>query len=528
MTAHPVPTDPELRLSHLFGRPEMTVANVIDDAATEVIRYGFGKAAFRDALETLDVDADENVLLPAYVPDGLVAPIRETGAEPRFYRIESDLGPVIGDVETRADQRTAAILAVDYFGFPAPRFEWVGDICDRYDAALVEDNAHAPISRQNGRVLGTRGDLGFTSFRKLLPVPDGAALYLDAERASGFEPSSFAGTSGFFTNDELRFLATSLLATTERRSTVVERLADAARKLRPSAGEAASESTDGVLDRWPNSTPDQTETGVDETADLGSRPTDSASAQTAGDARTPDTGLDPGSTVRDGDSSIGDFNGPNAAGHRPPPGRSSTTSSADVAESNPHTTSDQPDTRNEHPDLENGPAKGRDRSNHADSKGTIQSRDGRHSRVELSAVGEPVGRNPDAIYARSKQQCSRLSEYVIRRIDPTLVVERRRDVYRAWRNQFPYSVATPVYEDLPAGVCPQAFPIVAPNPEATKAVLSETGVPGVHTWPPLPDAVRESEQYDLANRLASTLLVIPVTPATDPTAIVRITADLRT
>ena len=104
-------------------------------------------------------------------------------------------------------------MTVDYFGFPQPDLEAVATLLDDYDCYHVDDNAHAPLSVDSGTLLGTRGHLGITSLRKLLPVPDGAILYCnDAVVAERFEPSSFAGVRDGFETDDCRYVLGSLAA----------------------------------------------------------------------------------------------------------------------------------------------------------------------------------------------------------------------------------------------------------------------------------------------------------------------------
>ncbi|MFC6718288.1 DegT/DnrJ/EryC1/StrS family aminotransferase [Natrialbaceae archaeon GCM10025810] len=176
------------------------------------IYYGCGKVAFRDGLAPITV-AGENVLVPAYLPDAVVEPLFELGLEPRYYALEETLAPDLADLETRIDADTAAVCSVNYFGFPQPGLGELERLIDEYDCYHVDDNAHGALSVRDGRILGTRGDLGFTSFWKVLPVPDGAALYLtDDEVRDKFEPSSLAGSADRFDADDLRFVTRSLIA----------------------------------------------------------------------------------------------------------------------------------------------------------------------------------------------------------------------------------------------------------------------------------------------------------------------------
>lgn len=194
--------------------------------ATDATFYGSGKAALRDGLANL-VEPGEAVLLPAYLPDAVAEPIYDLGLEPRYYRLEPTLAPNLADLERRLDDRTAAVMTVDYFGFPQPGLEAVATIVDGYDCYHVDDSAHSPLSVDDGTLLGTRGDFGFTSLRKLLPIPDGAMLYCTDEAvAERFEPSSIAGVRDTPAVDDCRYVLRSLLADTLAVNDTVRRTID--------------------------------------------------------------------------------------------------------------------------------------------------------------------------------------------------------------------------------------------------------------------------------------------------------------
>ncbi|WP_293029156.1 DegT/DnrJ/EryC1/StrS family aminotransferase, partial [Natronococcus sp.] len=196
-------------LARIVARPHPNgVLSVLERHHLGFTAYGSGKAALRDGLESLrETDDDGNVLLPAYLPDGVVEPLFELGLEPRYYRVRQDLGPDLSDVNRRLDAETVAGLSVNYFGFSQPRFDEFGSLLAEYGCYHVDDNAHAPLSVSEGTLLGTRGDLGITSLWKLLSIPDGAVLYRNSDAArAAFEPSSIAGIRGRIDGSDCRFV----------------------------------------------------------------------------------------------------------------------------------------------------------------------------------------------------------------------------------------------------------------------------------------------------------------------------------
>ncbi|MFB1065096.1 DegT/DnrJ/EryC1/StrS family aminotransferase [Natrinema sp. H-ect4] len=188
------------------------IDSFVDRHAPDVAytHYGSGKAALRDGLAGV-ADPDGNVVVPAYLSPAIAEPFCDLGLETRFYAIEETLAPDFGDLEARIDDDTVAVMSVNYFGFPQPGLERIASLTDEYDCYHIDDNAHSPLSIYEGTLLGTDGDLGITTLRKLLPVPDGALLYRsDEEIRERYSPSSLAGQSDRVGSVDCRFLATSV------------------------------------------------------------------------------------------------------------------------------------------------------------------------------------------------------------------------------------------------------------------------------------------------------------------------------
>jgi hypothetical protein len=119
------------------------------------------------------VGAGNHVLVPSLVCREVLASVHVVGATPLFYPVTPQLSAAFDADESAG---AAAVIAVNYFGFPQP-LDALQRYCSRTGAALIEDNAHGFLSRdQDGRWLGSRGDAGVFSFRKTIAVPDGGAV----------------------------------------------------------------------------------------------------------------------------------------------------------------------------------------------------------------------------------------------------------------------------------------------------------------------------------------------------------------
>ncbi len=142
-------------------------------AGCELRYFSYARHALTEALRACGTAAGDHVLMPEYICREVLASLHELGAVPVYYPLTPGLAPATPPSSWPAAK---AVLAVDYFGFPqalAPFREYA----DRNGATLIEDGAHALLSRdEGGRPLGGRGDLGLLSIRKTLPIPNGGAL----------------------------------------------------------------------------------------------------------------------------------------------------------------------------------------------------------------------------------------------------------------------------------------------------------------------------------------------------------------
>jgi dTDP-4-amino-4,6-dideoxygalactose transaminase len=153
------------------------------DAAT-LLELGEGPRRFADAqsvtsgraaLALLAEQAPGRWLLPAYICDTALEPLRAAGIEVDFYSVGDDLRPRLDELERAiAADPPSALLVVDYFGFPpedADRLRMLRDAC-----LVVEDCVHGSLLELPDHAGGRIGEVAFTAFRKYLPVPDGGIV----------------------------------------------------------------------------------------------------------------------------------------------------------------------------------------------------------------------------------------------------------------------------------------------------------------------------------------------------------------
>ena len=147
---------------------------------TNRLFYAYARHALVTALRMAQVTTGSTVLIPHFICRDVLASIAAVGAKPVFYDIDDDLQISQNTMLPPAD----AVLAVNYFGFPADLGRLRQQLSDP-TTIIIEDNAHGWLSAdENGVPLGTRTALGITSFRKTIRVVDGAFLDLNTDQLS--------------------------------------------------------------------------------------------------------------------------------------------------------------------------------------------------------------------------------------------------------------------------------------------------------------------------------------------------------
>lgn len=146
--------------------------------------FAHARTALKFGLTGLGFNKGDRLLLPDYVCDALLHPIRALALEPVYYPINDSLEPQWDVLErTVCRSRCRAIVMVHYFGQPQEigRFK---EFCAAHDLLLIEDNAHGFGGMSHGKLLGTFGDLGISSPRKILNTASGGILYVNGKEQS--------------------------------------------------------------------------------------------------------------------------------------------------------------------------------------------------------------------------------------------------------------------------------------------------------------------------------------------------------
>ncbi len=134
------------------------------DAQTAV-SFDLGRSALQVILESLKLNAGDEVALQAFtcivVPNSILA----AGGKPIYIDIDStyNMDPEQLWRKLQHPHKIKAVIVQHTFGMPAD-IERLQTICRHQNILLIEDCAHALGSRINGKLCGTFGDAAIFSF----------------------------------------------------------------------------------------------------------------------------------------------------------------------------------------------------------------------------------------------------------------------------------------------------------------------------------------------------------------------------
>ena len=165
-----IPKNPVLGWGALGLSPSARNAaypEVLDLAHTKLVTSA--RFAIAIALRELGVSTGDEVLVPAFHCLSMIEPVAWSGASPRLYPLDGNLGIGLKGLVGTDTSRVKAMLVTHYFGFPQP-MQAISAFCAERGIGLIEDCAHAMFGMADGKPIGSWGDFAAVSMMKFLPI----------------------------------------------------------------------------------------------------------------------------------------------------------------------------------------------------------------------------------------------------------------------------------------------------------------------------------------------------------------------
>jgi 8-amino-3,8-dideoxy-alpha-D-manno-octulosonate transaminase len=162
-----------------------------------------GTAALSIAMGALGIGPGDEVLVPGLLWVSTVSAVVRAGAIPRLVDIDDTFCMDPDDVLRKISPHTRAVLCVHIAGAPG-RMHEITEICRVRGLALIEDCAQAAGARQNGRAVGSFGDVGIFSFQLNKTITSGEGGMVVCERDDVFKRVVAMHDLGYARNEQGR------------------------------------------------------------------------------------------------------------------------------------------------------------------------------------------------------------------------------------------------------------------------------------------------------------------------------------
>lgn len=144
--------------------------------------FSHGRAALLNGIKLYDFSKNNKVLIPDYLCEIVEETLKSLKLQIIKYEINDDFTINIQSLKSKLKiKNLKALIVVNYFGFPQ-KINLIKKICKKKEILIIEDNSHGFGGLFDKNLLGTRGDFGFSSPRKVLKIYSGGILYCDKKK----------------------------------------------------------------------------------------------------------------------------------------------------------------------------------------------------------------------------------------------------------------------------------------------------------------------------------------------------------
>ncbi len=144
------------------------------------IATGSGTDSLHLAYLLADITEGDEVITPVFTCTATNLPILYAGATPIFADIDPySMNINVNDIEHRINEKTKAIVAVDYGGLPA-NYKKLKEICKKHNLFLISDAAQSIGTKYNYEPISNIADFTAYSFQaiKTITTGDGGMLVM--------------------------------------------------------------------------------------------------------------------------------------------------------------------------------------------------------------------------------------------------------------------------------------------------------------------------------------------------------------
>lgn len=143
--------------------------------------FSHARIALKFGLELVDLKKGSCILVPDFICEAVLQPLYDLNLIVVFYKTNGHFQTEQKLLEKQIKHNNAvAVMMVHYFGQPQD-IKFFLSISKKYNLILIEDNAHGFGGSFENQLLGTFGNIGISSPRKILNCEHGGILYFNGK-----------------------------------------------------------------------------------------------------------------------------------------------------------------------------------------------------------------------------------------------------------------------------------------------------------------------------------------------------------
>tara|TARA_B100000575_G_C23128860_1_gene654439 strand:+ start:499 stop:1455 length:957 start_codon:yes stop_codon:yes gene_type:complete len=142
--------------------------------------FNYGRTALDFALKQKNFKINDEILVPDYICSSVVKVIEKNNIKIRYYDTTINFKPIWEKLDEYLNKNTKILLMVHYFGIPQDIQKFI-QFSSNNNLILIEDNSHGFEGLHENKILGTFGDIGISSPRKMFSFL-GGILYINNEK----------------------------------------------------------------------------------------------------------------------------------------------------------------------------------------------------------------------------------------------------------------------------------------------------------------------------------------------------------
>ena len=172
--------------------------------------FNFGRSALKYGLLSYKIDFKKKILIPDFICNEVTNALKEIKVPYSFYSVNDNLQPDWDQLNEINSENYSSIIMIHYFGKPQD-INMFKKYSKEKNLFLIEDNAHGFGGEYNLKEMGTFGDFGISSPRKIINSKYGGILYIN-KRMENKVPlkklpiANFIAYIHFIKNKHIKFL----------------------------------------------------------------------------------------------------------------------------------------------------------------------------------------------------------------------------------------------------------------------------------------------------------------------------------